>query len=110
VLFESLQAILGEAAKGQDINFEKARKLAESNLLPKWIESLPYKSAILEMSDDKFEAMAPAERSELEKGLKAKLQLYKDISEKVDAWKPLSEQDQDANANKVYPLALDVLP
>lgn len=108
--FESLQAILGEAAKGQDINFEKARKLVESNLLPKWIESLPYKSAILEMSDDKFEAMAPAERSELEKGLKAKLQLYKDISEKVDAWKPLSEQDQDANANKVYPLALDVLP
>lgn len=108
--FESLQAILGEAAKGQDINFEKARKLAESNLLPKWIESLPYKSAILEMSDDKFEAMAPAERSELEKSLKAKLQLYKDISEKVDAWKPLSEQDQDANANKVYPLALDVLP
>ncbi|MDG4551125.1 MAG: VWA domain-containing protein [Candidatus Contendobacter sp.] len=108
--FESLQAILGEAAKGQDINFEKAKKLAESNLLPKWIESLPYKSAILEMSDDKFEAMAPAERSELEKGLKAKLQLYKDISEKVDAWKSLSEQDQDANANKVYPLALDVLP
>jgi hypothetical protein len=108
--FESLQAILGEAAKGQDINFEKAKKLAESNLLPKWIESLPYKSAILEMSDDKFEAMAPAQRSELEKGLKAKLQLYKDISEKVDAWKPLSEQDQDANANKVYPLALDVLP
>lgn len=108
--FESLQALLGEAAKGQDINFEKAKKLAESNLLPKWIESLPYKSTILEMSDDRFEAMTPAERSELEKGLKAKLQLYKDISEKVDAWKPLSEQDQDANANKVYPLPLDTLP
>jgi len=108
--FESLQAILGETAKGQDINFEKAKKLAESNLLPKWIESLPYKSTILEMNDDSFEAMAPAQRSELEKGLKAKLQLYKDISEKVDAWKSLSEQDQDANANKVYPLPLDVLP
>lgn len=79
-------------------------------LVPKWIEGLPYKSAIQDMSDEKFEAMTPDQRAELDKSLKAKLQLYKAISEKVDAWVALSDAGKDSNSNKVYPLNLEDLP
>lgn len=114
--FESLKAIITQGVKGQTINFDKARTLAEAKLageeklLPKWLEGLPYRSAIQDMSDEKFEAMTPTERSELDRGLRAKLQFYKEISEKVDAWQALNEQDKDVNASKVYPLKLDDLP
>lgn len=113
--FESLRAIVTQGVKGTGINFEKAKVLSEAKtdeqkLLPRWIEGLPYKSAIQDMSDDKFEAMTPDQRSDLDKSLRAKLQYYKDISEKVDAWVALNEADKDSNTGKVYPLKLEDLP
>ena len=114
--FESLKSIITQGVKGETISFEKAQTLSEAKLtgeeklLPKWIEGLPYKSAIQEMSDEKFEAMTPDQRSDLDKSLRAKLQFYKDISEKVDAWQPLNDADKDSSNSKVYPLKLDDLP
>jgi hypothetical protein len=108
--FESLRAIMSQVSKGQEINFDNAQRLAQTGLMPKWIESLPYRSTILDLSDERFEALTPVERTELERSLKAKLQLYRDISEKVDAWKPLDERAAGANQNLVYPLPLDYLP
>ena len=113
--FESLKAIVTQGVKGTGINFDKAQVLSEAKtdeqkLLPRWIEGLPYKSAIQDMSDEKFEAMTPDQRADLDKSLKAKLQYYKDISEKVDAWVALNEADIDSNTGKVYPLKLEDLP
>ncbi len=113
--FESLRTIVTQGVKGEDINFDgklvlSDAKTTEQMLVPKWIEGLPYKSAIQDMSDEKFEAMTPDQRAELDKSLKAKLQFYKDISEKVDAWVALSDADKDSNSNKVYPLKLEDLP
>jgi hypothetical protein len=113
--FESLRAIVTQGVKGTGINFEKAQVLSEAKtdelkLLPRWIEGLPYKSAIQDMSDEKFEAMTPDQRSDFDKSLRAKLQYYKDISEKVDAWVALNEADKDSNTGKVYPLKLEDLP
>lgn len=113
--FESLKAIVTQGVKGEDIIFENAQRLVEAKtgeqqLLPRWIEGLPYKSAIQDMSDEKFEAMSPDQRADLDKSLKAKLQYYKDISEKVDAWVALNEADKDSNTGKVYPLKLEDLP
>ncbi len=113
--FESLQSIVTQGVKGEDIKFDKNQVLSEAKtteqmLVPKWIEGLPYKSAIQDMSDEKFEAMTPDQRADLDKSLKAKLQFYKDISEKVDAWVALNDADKASSANKVYPLKLEDLP
>ena len=62
------------------------------------------------MSDERFEALTPNERADLERSLQSKLQLYRDISENVDAWKPLDERDTGSNRNDVYPLPLAYLP
>lgn len=110
--FESLKAIVTQGVKGETISFDKAQKLSDASvpLLPKWIEGLPYRSAIQDMSDEKFEAMTPDQRAELDKSLRAKLQFYRDISENVDAWQALNDADKDSSGNKVYPLKLDDLP
>lgn len=108
--FESLQAIMAQVAKGQDINLDNAQRLAQTGLMPRWIESLPYRSTILDMSDARFETLTPDERSGLERSLKSKLQMYREITERVDAWRPLGDTAVDSNRELVYPLPLSYLP
>jgi hypothetical protein len=76
--------------------------------MPSWINSLPYKSAILEMSNELFEALSAEERANLEYEIEAKLQLYREINENSDLWVKLDERD--ASIDHVYPLSLTALP
>lgn len=106
--FASLQAVVAQTSKGEQINYEKAKTLSGLNLMPKWIESLPYRSTILDMNNQTFEALQPDERGKLRQQIEAKYKYYVDINEKVDAWKVL---DPRANSGeKVYPLPLEMLP
>jgi hypothetical protein len=106
--FEALQSVMAQVTKGQDIDFDKAKNLSSTKLMPKWIASLPYKSTILDMNNETYEAMQPDERVALEKNLSAKLQLYVEINENVDAWKALDPRAEETD--KVYPLPLEALP
>lgn len=106
--FAALQAVLAQVTKGQDVNFERAQRLAQTNLMPKWIESLPYRSAVLEMNNQTYEAMQPEERIKLERSLQAKLQYYIDVNANVDVWQALDERGEETA--KVFGLPLDSLP
>jgi hypothetical protein len=107
--FDALQGVVTQTTKSdQQITFEAAKRLAESGLMPAWINSLPYKSAILEMSNELFEALSAGERANLEYEIEAKLQLYREINENSDLWVALDERD--ASINHVYPLSLTALP
>jgi hypothetical protein len=105
--FDALQGVVTSAGKGEKISFKKAKKLKAAGLLPSWIASLPYKSDILEMDNDSFEALSPDERGTLEDSIDAKLQLYREINES-DLW--ISLDDRHRSDEHVYPLSLDVLP
>lgn len=106
--FASLQAVMAQVAKGQQIDFNNAQRLGSTNLLPRWIESLPYRSAILEMNNAVFEAMVPEERVRLEEELTAKLNYYVEVNNNTDVWQALN--DQAGEAARVYPLPLTALP
>jgi len=108
--FDALQGVVTQTTKGGDnkITLESATRLADSGLMPSWINSLPYKSAILEMSNELFEALSAEERANLEYEIEAKLQLYREINENSDLWIALDERD--ASIDHVYPLSLTALP
>jgi hypothetical protein len=85
-----------------------AQNLAETGLLPSFIQSLPYHSAILSLTNDMYASFTPEQRVQLEWGLKAKLAQYVAINEEVDAWHRLNESDPASEL--VHPLHIDYLP
>jgi hypothetical protein len=105
--FDALQGVVTSAGKGQQITFQGAKDLKDSGLLPSWIASLPYKSAILEMDNEMFEALSPDERGALEDDIDAKLQYYREINES-DLWVGLD--DRESSSEHVYPINLEMLP
>ncbi len=106
--FTALQSVMAQTTIGTEIDFEKAQKLAQSELMPKWIEKLPYRSAIMEMNNATYEALSPDERVALEQSLQSKLQYYVEVNSNVDAWKVVDGRGGDTA--KVYALPLDALP
>ena len=105
--FEALQGITTQAMKNPEA-INVSRRLAYAGLLPAFIQSLPYKSEILSLTDEMYASMTAEQRSGLESSLRAKLQQYRDINEQVDGWVRLNETDPEGS--KVYPLILDYLP
>ncbi len=70
-----------------------AVRLADTGLLPAFIQSLPYKSDILALTDDMFASMTAEQRSQLEWSILAKLDQYRTINEQVDAWFRVNDAD-----------------
>ena len=105
--FEALQSVSGQAMK-QPEDLGKGARLADTGLLPAYIQSLPYKSDILSLTDEMFASMTAVQRSQLEWSILAKLDQYRAINEQVDAWFRLNDTDPDQDM--VYPLHLDYLP
>lgn len=105
-LFEALQSVASATMKNPD-QIGQAGKLAETGLLPRFIEALPYRSEILSLSEDSFASLTADQRFSLEMSLLSKLQQYRDISES-DVWFKLNPAD--SNARMVFPLHLSYLP
>jgi hypothetical protein len=105
--FDALSSVAAGTVKNPD-QIKNADKLKGAGLLDAFIESLPYKSQILSLSNEMYAGMTPSERATLQNGLDAKLMLYRAVNEDVDGWVKLNESD--ADADKVYPLHLDALP
>jgi serine/threonine-protein kinase PpkA len=107
--FEALQSVATIGAKGEPLSFERAEKLRGSGLAAAWIESLPYKSAILNLNDEVYAALSPGERSQIEQDLDAKLEVYRSLLETTDIWvKPNGERTPPGE--ELYPLELASLP
>ena len=109
--FDALQGVIIQTIKGNNkkITLATAQKLAESGLIPSWINSLPYKSKLLEMNNELFAILSAEKRAALEHEVEAKLQFYREINENTDLWTILDERNVD-NIDSVYPLSLDMLP
>jgi serine/threonine-protein kinase PpkA len=86
----------------------KASILAKTNLLPRWIEALPYKSQITSMKFADFEEMTADKSQQLQAKLRSLITTYKSISERQDSWVKLN--DVMRYEDYVYPLLLDNLP
>ena len=105
--FEALQSVSSQTMQSPE-DISGAGRLADTGLLPSFIQALPYKSDILSLNDEMFASMTAEQRSQLEWNILAKLEQYRAINEQVDVWFRLNETDPDREM--VYPLHLDYLP
>lgn len=106
--FQALQGVIAQSSKGELVSVAGAKKLSDSGILPTWINTLPYRSAVLNMSDDMFEALSAQERSNLELDIESKITLYQELNRNNDVWIKLDQRD--SNLDAVYPLRLTALP
>ncbi len=104
---ESLQSVSSQAMKRPD-DLAQAQRLADTGLLPAFIQSLPYRSDVLALTDEMFASMTAEQRAQLEWNILAKLEQYRAINDQVDAWFRLNDTDTDSDM--VYPLHIDYLP
>nr|VFK65964.1 MAG: von Willebrand factor type A domain-containing protein [Candidatus Kentron sp. UNK]VFK70609.1 MAG: von Willebrand factor type A domain-containing protein [Candidatus Kentron sp. UNK] len=108
--FDALQGVVATSAKGEKVDFERARDLAGTGLMPDWIGSLPYKSVILSLTPKVFEELSPDERANLEGRIERLLKLYRELNNNTDVWVALNEEGVDAEDDRVYPISLENLP
>jgi serine/threonine-protein kinase PpkA len=78
------------------------------SVVPRWIQSLPYKSEILALTLDEFRQSSPADRTRFEERLHSLAKLYDDILNRPDAWASLNSED--TAEERVYMLDLANLP
>lgn len=105
--FSMLQNVAGQAMQRPE-DLGQAQQLADTGLLPSFIQNLPYRSNILTLTEEMFASMTAAQRSQLEWDILAKVQQYRAINESVDRWWRLNEGD--ADSEMVYPLEIEYLP
>jgi hypothetical protein len=105
--FDALQSVSGQTLKRPE-DLGRAQSLADTGLLPAFIQSLPYRSDILSLSDEMYASLTAEQRVQLEWALLAKLGQYRAINEQVDAWHRLNESDPASEL--VHPLHIDYLP
>lgn len=104
--FEALQDMSVRA--GLDIEIEESQSFRSSDLLPKWIGAMPYKSEVLDLSPRMFEEMTTQDRADFKRRNQAKLEAYNAIMAKSDGWKALDREADELE--HVYPLDLNALP
>lgn len=105
---KTLQGIVAKSVKADTVSFEDARDLSATGLLPSWIESLPYRSRILNLNDGLIESLTADDRARLESDVRGMIGLYREILEDSDGWRKLNARD--ASLDAVYPLPLVNLP
>jgi len=107
---KTLQAVITDTMAKSDVNLEDAERLAETSLLPKWLEALPYRSDVQSLSDAAIQGMTDEERYQLEERLKSKIAYYKSTFADTDNWIVLTDEDKNVTERHVYPIPLDNLP
>ncbi len=106
--FSELQAVVTSGVMARDISVADATSLAGSGLLPKWLASLPYKSAIQRLDSATYAALSPDGKVTLDRELDAKIRLYKDYFNNNNLWQKLSPKHADLES--VYAIRLADLP
>jgi hypothetical protein len=96
------------ALQDQEITLKAAQRVADMGFLPSWIESLPYKSAILKMRGEHFISLSEDERARFLKEIESKLEQYRALFDNKALWVALDKQDSELDY--VYPLPLSALP
>lgn len=105
--FEALSGIAVTTAKGEAIDYTKAEDLKDTGLFEPWLQSLPYKSTVLSLSDEFYAALTMEEKAGFEIGLESKLSFYQELMNS-DKWIALN--DKDPPLEHVYPMELGSLP
>lgn len=85
-----------------------AKNLAETGLIGEYLEGLPYKSEVLNISQDLWLSWSIGEQQAFIDRLKSKVRLYEEFHNQVDSWVALDGGS--LSGESVYPVPIDALP
>ncbi len=105
--FDALQAVPSVASRSGD-QIRNAKSLADTDLVPEFMQGLPYKSKIMNMSNDLWSSWSLDQQEEFLNEVDAKIKLYVAIHDEPKGWVPLTKGDDPDE--HVYPLSLEALP
>jgi len=96
------------ARRPEGVGQEESRHLAELGLIGEYLEGLPYRSRIMELTEDDWLSWSFGQQRQFLDDLQAKVTLYQQIYDNTDLWIALDGQRTGGDA--VYPMPLDALP
>jgi hypothetical protein len=105
--FQELRAVVATTAKYPE-QIRNADMFAKTGLVPDFLQGLPYRSTLMEMSDQVWRNMSPDAQDQFLRGVESKLRFYQEIHDTSERWQPLNEgDDQD---DWVANVPLEALP
>jgi serine/threonine-protein kinase PpkA len=102
--FAQLRAVFAATARDPS-RLANLQRVGE--VMGEYLQGLPYRSAILDLTEADWMAMGAAAQRELINGLEAKLRLYQDYAARTDLWVTL---DGRTGGEAFFPVPLDALP
>ncbi|MDD3471311.1 MAG: hypothetical protein PHS86_00865, partial [Syntrophaceae bacterium] len=105
--FDELQSVMASSVRDPKM-ISKGVALNKIGLMPEFIEGLPYKSEIMNMTNDDWTNMSPDAQVEFMTKVKTKIALYQTFYNDSDKWIELNKGDEPGDW--VMPVALDALP
>lgn len=98
----------GSTASSYDLGIENSEAIANSNLVPKWISNLPYKSEVLTLTLEEFTNSSADDRNRFETRLGSLINFYDEALNRPDGWILLNEQA--SVDDRIYMLDIANLP
>ena len=105
--FEALQATTATLAVTPE-QIMNARSLADTGLIPEFLQDLPYDSRIMSMTNQDWNDASQDWQDEFLNDLDAKISYYRNLHDSPDMWVRLNEGD-DPDVY-VHPVSLEMLP
>lgn len=96
------------ARRPEGVGLSEARRLADTGLIGEYLEGLPYRSRIMELTEDDWLAWSFGQQRQFLDDLDAKVTLYQQIYDNTDLWIALDGTRTGGEA--VFPIPLDALP
>jgi hypothetical protein len=78
------------------------------SLLGEYLDGLPYRSDIMNISQDDWLAMGGIKQADILSGVEAKLRLYQEFQAQPDLWVNLAGPEHPGEA--AYPVPIEALP
>jgi hypothetical protein len=85
-----------------------ARNLADLGLVGEYLDGLPYKSGVLELTEERYLAWSIGEQQAFVNRLESKMRLYEKFHANIDNW--ISFDGGPLTGDSVYPVPLSALP
>lgn len=105
--FSSLQAAAATTARDPEM-IKRAKSLAQSGLVPEFLVGLPYKSRIMDMTNELWSSWSVDEQDMFLADLEARIMAYETIHDGPEGWVQLNKSDDPSEY--VYPVSLELLP
>lgn len=105
--FESIKAAAAAMGRNGD-KITKAEKLADTGLVGEYLEGLPYRSTVMNVSQDIWASWGVGQQQQFIDTLRSKARLYGRYHDDTNNWVLLNPDAPAGDA--VYPIPLDSLP